>query len=118
MLIFFLPSFLPCFPLVILNRFIYSSGYIIMTDSFAPLYIQRERPPEANELDAWWVRPKDKPTLQTSPPPPPIVLVIAIVIIQDDGMADAVARGRSSTDRVKRNKKGYAHPESESERMS
>lgn len=33
-------------------------------------------------------------------------------------MADAVARGRSSTDTVKRNKKGYAHPESESERMS
>jgi hypothetical protein len=48
MLIFFLPSF----PLVILNSFIYSSGYIIMTDSFAPLYIQRERPPEANELNA------------------------------------------------------------------
>lgn len=117
MLIFFLPSFLPVGhpqPLhIFLRLYTYDRFF------FPPLYIQRERPPEANELDAWWVGPKDKPThCRRRRHPPPIVLVIAIVIIQDDDMADAVARGRSSTDTVKRNKKGYAHPESESERMS
>lgn len=36
------PSFLPSFLLVILNRFIYSSGYILMTDSFFPPYTSSE----------------------------------------------------------------------------